>query len=97
MNSPNPSVTSAPRRTRWFLLLLLLWSVLVFRIGVAIVRGEFVGGQPLRDDLALPALALFITSALLGSRVYAVSLRRADAARSEVASRADSVERTAGP
>jgi hypothetical protein len=41
------------------------------RIGFAIVRSE-----SLRDDLALPTLALFVLSAVLGSRLWSQILAR---------------------
>jgi hypothetical protein len=43
----------------------LLWSVLAFRIGVALVRAE-----SREDGLALPMVALFVTSALVASRAW---------------------------
>jgi hypothetical protein len=75
-----PTSSDAPRRSRWFLLLLVLWSVLALRIGVAVVRGE-----SFKDELALPALALFVTSAVLGSRIYAAFIERSEAATSNLA------------
>ncbi len=59
------------RASRWVLLLVVMWSFLALRIGFAVGRGE-----PLRDDLALPSLALVVVSALLGSRLYAALQRR---------------------
>jgi hypothetical protein len=48
--------------------LLLLWSLLALRIGLAIVRGES------RDDgLALPVVALFVASVALGRRARSTS------------------------
>lgn len=76
MSSPTTLSPEAPRTSRWFLLLLLLWSLLALRIGVAVVRAE-----SLKDDLALPTVALFVTSALLCSRVFAKFQQRAEAAR----------------
>jgi len=66
----------SPRTSRWVLLLFVLWSLLAIRIGFAVARGE-----PLADDLALPAVALFVSSALLGSRV-AMFKARGEAPRS---------------
>jgi hypothetical protein len=52
--------------SRAVLLLWIFWGLLVLRVGIAVVRGESFQG-----DLALPALGLFVSSAVLGSRVYA--------------------------
>lgn len=71
MSLPADSSTGAPPRSRWFLLLLAFWAVLAFRIGLAIVRAE-----SLKDDLALPTVALFVTSSVLASRVFAAVQRR---------------------
>ena len=59
--------------SRWFPLLLLLWSALALRIGLAAVRGE-----SREDGLALPMVALFTTSALLGSRGWRMFQQRED-------------------
>ena len=50
---------------RWLLLLFVLWLFLALRIGVALLRHE-----PLNGDLALPTVALFCASALLGNWVW---------------------------
>jgi len=62
---PSRPLAGARRASRWLPLLLLLWSVLALRIALAVVRGE-----PRANGLALPMVALFITSALLGGRVW---------------------------
>ena len=59
-------------RSRWFLLLFVLWTLLAFRIGYAVVRRE-----SLTHDLALAAVALFVSSALLGGRVWSTLHTRA--------------------
>jgi len=51
--------------SRWALVLFIAWAVLALRIGVALARRESFA-----DDLALPAVAFIVTSALLGSRVW---------------------------
>jgi hypothetical protein len=67
----------SPRTSRWFVLLLVLWSLLALRIGFAVARAE-----PLGDDLALPTVALFVSSALLGSRLWSMFHARGEAPRS---------------
>jgi len=57
----------AKRRFGGYSVLLVLWALLAARIGLALLRGEPLGG-----DLALPTLALFVSSTILGSRVYAL-------------------------
>jgi len=50
---------------RALVVLVLLWAVLAARIGLALVRHESLAG-----DLSLPAFALFVVSAVLGSFVW---------------------------
>jgi hypothetical protein len=54
-------------------LFVTLWLLLAIRIGIAIVRGE-----PLNDQLSLPALALFISTAVLGSHICSMFMDRAE-------------------
>ncbi len=75
-SSAAPAVVS-PRASRWVLLLFLLWGLLAVRIGYAVARAE-----PLGDDLALPTVALFVSSALLGSRLWSTFMARGEAPRS---------------
>lgn len=63
-----PAVGSR-RTSRWVLLLFHLWLLLAVRIGIAIARSE-----PLGDGLALPTVALFVSSALLGSRLWSMMM-----------------------
>lgn len=77
MSSPPSSTTVRPRTSRWFLLLFVLWSLLALRIGFAVARAERLG-----DDLALPTVALFVSSALLGSRLWSMFKARGEAAPS---------------
>jgi hypothetical protein len=51
--------------------LVVVWAALAVRIGHAMLRSE-----SLKGDLALPTLALFVTSAILGSRVWSLILAR---------------------
>jgi hypothetical protein len=73
--STAPAVVS-PRTSRWVLLLVVLWSLLALRIGFAVARAE-----PLGDDLALPTVALFVSSALLGSRLWSAFKGRGEGPR----------------
>jgi hypothetical protein len=68
MSSSTAQAVVRPRTSRWVLLLFVLWCLLALRIGFAVARGE-----PLGDDLALPTVALFVSSALLGSRLWSMS------------------------
>jgi len=77
MSSPTAPIVANPRTSRWLVLLLVLWSLLALRIGFAVGRAE-----PLGDDLALPTLALFVSSALLGSRLWSMLRPRGEAPRS---------------
>ena len=79
--SSGPTHTGSPetsQKARWFLLLVTLWLFLAIRIGVAVVRGE-----PLNDQLSLPIVALFISTAVIGSRVCSMFMDRAEAARAK--------------
>ncbi|MBX3263571.1 MAG: hypothetical protein KIS78_28065 [Labilithrix sp.] len=62
---PVPSLPE-PRRSRWRYLLPIVWAGLGARLAVALARGESV-----RDDfLSLALVAFFMTTAVLGSRVW---------------------------
>jgi hypothetical protein len=61
---------SGVRRT--LVVLILLWAVLAARIGLALVRHESLAG-----DLSLPAFALFVVSAVLGSFAWERATRPA--------------------
>ena len=45
--------------------LCVVWTLLALRIALAFARGE-----PLGDSLALPSLALFVCTAVLGGRLF---------------------------
>lgn len=53
-------------RSRWSVILVALWVGLALLLTIAVYRGQSV-----RDELALPAIALFVVSAVLGSRLWA--------------------------
>jgi hypothetical protein len=53
--------------SRWTILLLVVWSLLAIRIGYALVRSE-----PFSGDLGVPLVAFFITTAVVGSRIWSV-------------------------
>lgn len=55
-----------PHRSRWSYILPVVWVGLGARIVVALVRGE-----SLRDDyLSLALIAFFMTTSVLGSRIW---------------------------
>lgn len=55
-----------PHRSRWSYILPVVWVGLGARIVVALVRGE-----SLRDDyLSLALVAFFMTTSVLGSRIW---------------------------
>jgi hypothetical protein len=66
----------APGVSRALIALWLFWGLLAVRVVVALVRHE-----SFRDDLALPTLAFFVSTAVLGSRLWGKLLDRADVAR----------------
>ncbi|HVJ94677.1 MAG TPA: hypothetical protein VM580_33050 [Labilithrix sp.] len=71
MAHPSDSLETTPypepvQRSRWRFLLPIVWVALCARILVALSRGE-----PLKNDfLSLALIAFFMTTALLGSRVW---------------------------
>jgi hypothetical protein len=49
----------------------VVWLLLVFRVGLAILQSE-----SLRDDLALHLIALLVITGVLGSRIWSLILGR---------------------
>jgi hypothetical protein len=55
-----------PTKSRWSFILFFAWASLFAWVAFELLRGE-----TFRDDgVALPALALLVTSAVIGSRIY---------------------------
>lgn len=60
-----PSSKFATPKSPWVLALFGVWALLVVRIALAIIRNESING-----DLSLPVVGLFVTTALVASRVW---------------------------
>ena len=76
VSSSSPA-TGNPTRSRWGFILIFAWAALSAWITFELLRGE-----TFRDDgVALPALMLLITTAVLGSRLYVFLQDRSARAR----------------